>query len=146
MSLKVPRQGPARKRGEAMKRQLVDKIEESRDPEGLSTLELDQPRRKYTMGEDRAILTYIWNKIKRSKKVDQIHLSGICFWEKLVDKGILERPWSSVRNRFLKHILPKLYRYSLVVEKAKKILEVGGVQEEESKRILRKLKQRNSEA
>lgn len=100
------RQSRQRRRSRANSRQSPDSDVTSSS--ASSAGEQDQ-RRQYTAAEDDAIISYILKRIAWTKKTgDQIHLRGRQFWDLMCKATRNIRSAQSLRERFLKRILPHL--------------------------------------
>lgn len=75
----------------------------------LSTLLSANRRSKYTAEEDKAIVAYVRKRMGWSKRTGkQIHLRGQQFWSEMRKWTKHERTGQSLRERFMKRILPNL--------------------------------------
>ena len=79
------------------------------DGTSSSTSSAGDQRCKYTSAEDDAIICYILKRIGWSKRTgDLIRLRGMQFWDAMCKDTKNERSSQSLRERFLKRILPNL--------------------------------------
>ncbi|XP_056639930.1 uncharacterized protein LOC130447240 [Diorhabda sublineata] len=78
-------------------------------------------KRSYTIQEDNKILTYIVS------TGSFYHLKGVLFWKQLEDSQAFHgtRTWMSLKNRFIKSILPSIHNdlYTLSDSDKKKIVD-----------------------
>lgn len=101
------------------KYQKIEQVEDSRDGEDSGTesrarkrptkSELQKGRINYTHDEDMGILQYIL----KTRKFESF--KGTTMWRKMQKANVMSntRTWQSLRERFLKKILPDLDRYEL---------------------------------
>ena len=92
----------------------------------------------YTEEEDLEIVKMVW-KLLRKQPLSKI--KGNDCWKAFEKSNTIDRPWQSMRNRFIKHILKNITDYPMIrADVADKILMAALVPDAERKKLVQELK------
>ncbi|RWS08501.1 telomeric repeat-binding factor 2-interacting protein 1-like isoform X1 [Dinothrombium tinctorium] len=103
---------------------------EKKHKEHVHSRDLASYRRSYSRDEDNKLLKWLYNR----KYLDQTR--GNQIWMTAEKEKVLNRTWQSMRERYLKRLLPNLYLYDLTYEEATTFVEFSGFTSKKRKQLL----------